>query len=540
MRLIFLISLIITSFALIWLQLYNLQIIQSPLLISNSNKQRVKDTLILRGDIRDRNSNLLVLDIVSYDIYNNIKDINKLPKDKISQLSTILNLSEEVLEKKLKQKINTRIASKVDHLTVKKIKDFDINFVYERPTVTRQYPHKHLAAHLLGFVNNDHIGQHGVEYYYNDLLMRPTEKDPTEPFTKGASIVLTIDSILQEYAEEILEETIKKTKAERGTVLTLSPKTGDIYAWATYPTYDPNQFYKEKHTKNWAITDVYEPGSTFKAITISTALENNIIDKNIIFYDDGMLKVGSRIIRNHEKTKPRQVDLAGLFQHSSNVAAAQVGLKMEPKLFYDSIYNFMFGQMTSIDLPGESDGLLLDHKKWREVDKATTAIGQGAISVTPIQLASAISAISNHGIWTQPHVLKGIWDQKYMLLNESTFETNKVQVVSKETADFVSELLKQNVEQNLKAMAYIAGDVPGYTVAGKTGTAQKINPNGKGYMPGHTIASFVGYFPAEDPEILMLVVIDDPKTDGRWGNTIAGPVFNKVAKMAAKRILENT
>ena len=208
------------------------------------------------------------------------------------------------------------------------------------------------------------------------------------------------------------------------------------------------------------------------------------------------------------------------------------------KNFHASIKRFMISEKTGVDLPGESKGLLVNYKKWREIDKATTAIGQGSVSVTPVQLASAIGAVANNGTWIQPHVLKGIWEADYDLVNDSPYKVKKDQVISKDTANFVSKLLARSVKESLAAMAYIAGNVEGYEVAGKTGTAQKIKPDGTGYWKGHTVASFVGYLPAKNPKILTLVVIDDPKTDGRWGNTVAGPVFNKVAKFAAKRFLE--
>lgn len=522
-------------------QLFYIQVIKSPGLISQAKKRFYKNNIILRGDIRDRNGDLLVLDVVTYDLYNNVRDLKKVSNEQIVNLAQILNVEPDKLKEKLKQKIDTRITSKINQDIATKIRENKINFVYLRPTLSRVYPHKHLAAHIIGFVNNDHIGQHGVEYSHDKLLTKVTKSDGDNAFfPKGASIVLTIDSILQKQTEEILKKSIKKTKAQKGTVLILSPKTGEVYTWAVYPSFDPNKFYKEKNTKNWALTDIYEPGSTFKAITVSSALENMVINKESTFLDEGKIVVSRRVIRNHHMTEPTRLNLLEVFKKSSNVVASKIGLKMEPKDFYNSIKKFKIGEKTNIDLPGESQGLLLNYKKWREVDSASTAIGQGAVSVTPIQISSAISAIANEGVWTQPHVLKGIWEPNYKLISESPYKINKKQIISKDTADFVSSLLMKSVEENLEAMAYIAGNIPGYKVAGKTGTAQKIKPKGKGYWFGHTIASFIGYFPAEDPELLILVVIDDPKTDGRWGNTVAGPVFNEVGRFAAKRLLERT
>ncbi|MBI3591870.1 MAG: penicillin-binding protein 2 [Candidatus Melainabacteria bacterium] len=531
-------AVLILVFILIWLQLFNIQIIKSGGFVLEAKKQFYKQLISLRGDIRDRNGDLLALDIITYDLYNNVRNLNKISEESIDRLSKLLNISPSNLKVKLGQKKDTRMLSGISEKTANRIRKINPGFAYLIPVVKRSYPHKKMASHLIGFVNSDHKGQHGVEYKHQDLLTKISDKSSkTELFPKGTDIVLSIDSQLQEYCEEELNKAARKSNAARGAIIVLSPKTGEIYAWAVYPNYDPNIYYKEKVLKNWSITDIYQPGSTFKILTISSALENMTIEKTSTFYDPGFLKVGKRIVRNHAKNKPQQINLLELFKQSSNVASAQVGLSMKPETFYNSMKKIMIGQKTNIDLPGESEGLLLDSSKWRTIDLATTAFGQGAVSVTPIQLSCAISAIANHGLWFQPHVLKGTWDPAYMLINKSPNQIYSEQVISEETADYVSGLLKQSVKENLKAMAYIAGDVPGYEVAGKTGTAQKIRPDGKGYWGGHTVASFIGYLPADDPGILALVVIDDPKTGGGWGNTVCGPVFNNIAKMAAKRFL---
>lgn len=528
-------------FIIIWIQLFKLQIIKSGGLVQEAQKQFYKRQLVLRGDIRDRYSNLLVLDVINYDLYNNVRNLHKIPKEKINKLAELLRISTSDFIIKLSQKIDTKIFSGVDEDLASRIKRLNPEFVYLVPKVTRKYPHKRLASHIVGFVNSDHVGQHGVEYFYEGLL---TKISPTVTqfnlFPKGADLILTIDSVLQEYAESELNKAIKLSKAQNGTIIILSPKTGEIYTWAVYPDYDPNLFYKQKFIKNWTITDVYQPGSTFKIITVASALENMTITKESVFYDPGFIKVSNRTIRNHHKSKPQNINLLELFKQSSNVAAAQVALTMKPEDFYNSIKRFMIAKKTNIDLLGESEGLLLDYRKWKKLDLATTAFGQGAVSVTALQLASAVASISNHGIWVQPHVLKGIWDSNYKIITGSPQEVIQERAISQEVADYVSGLLKQSVKENLKAMTYIAGDVPGYEVTGKTGTAQKIREGGKGYLSGHTVASFIGYFPADDPEILALVVIDDPKTGGGWGNTVCGPVFNNVARLAAKRIIEST
>ncbi len=538
-RLFILQSVLILIFILIWIQLFNLQILKSQGLITEARKQFYQRQISLRGDIRDRNGELLALDIITYDLYNNVKDLEKIPQDKITSLANIVRVTPEELIKKLSQRRNTKIFSGIAETQIRDIKKNYLSIVYPVTQPIRTYPHKRMAAHLIGYVNQDRKGQYGVESSHNDLITKITEyTNMAQLYPKGTDIALTIDSFLQEYAEEELTKAAVQAMASRGAIIALSPKTGEVYAWSVYPGFDPNLFYKEKSIKNWSITDIYEAGSTFKVITVSSALENMTIESTSTFFDPGFYKVGKRTIKNHNKTKPQNITLLELFKQSSNVASAQVGLTMKPEQFYNSIKKFMIGRKTNIDLPGESYGLLLDYKKWRSIDSATTAFGQGAVSVTPIQLACAIGSVANHGIWLQPHVLKGIWDPTYMLIGETPRNIISEQVISPETADLVSGLLRQSVKENVEAMSYIAGNVPGYEVAGKTGTAQKIRPDGKGYWGGHTVASFIGYLPAKDPKVLILVVIDDPKTGGGWGNTVCGPVFNNVAKVAAKRLLK--
>ena len=526
-------------FILIWVQLFNIQISKSTGLISQAKKQFFQEPIILRGDIRDRDGNLLVLDIVTYEVYNNTRNVEKISQDRLDSLAKLLELKLDELKTKLSKTINTKIISTVNEHKSKIITKLYSDLVYTRPRVKRVYPHNKMAGHVLGFVNADHKAQHGVEYFHENLLTKLNITNRhLDIFPKGTTIVLTIDSVLQEYAEEELTGAIKKTKADKGTIIIMSPKTGEIYAWAVYPTLDPNNYFKEMVIKNWSITDVYEPGSTFKVITVASALENMTISAASTFFDPGFIKIGKRIIKNHHKNKPQNINLLELFKQSSNVAAAQVALTMKIEEFHDTIQKIMIGQKTNIDLPGESGGLLLEKNKWKKLDLATTAFGQGAVSVTPLQLACAISAIANHGIWVQPHLLKGIWEPQFETVYESPYNPTKEQVISCEVADLISSLLKQSVKENLETMAYIAGNVPGYEVGGKTGTAQKIRPDGKGYLSGNTVASFIGYLPADDPEILALVVIDNPKALGGWGNTVCGPIFNDVAKLAAKRVIE--
>ena len=354
--------------------------------------------------------------------------------------------------------------------------------------------------------------------------------DITPPL--GRHVELTIDNYLQHLAEKELFAAAHHAQAQRATAIIEDPSTGEILAWANYPTYDPNNYskYPFSVTKNWAMVDVYQPGSTFKILTISSGLETGAITPSSVFYDAGLLRVGNATVHNHDGAHGT-LDLLHLFIHSSNVASAQVGLRMTPKQFHDKLWDFGVGRQTGIDLPGESAGLLLPARLWKPIDSATTGFGQGAMAVTPLQLVAGVGAVANDGEWVQPHLIKRIYDPVTGVTEEWT-EPKKRQVISKKYARLVSSLLADNILQGTG----IAGQVPGYRVAGKTGTAQKVSASGRGYLAGQTIASFIGFLPADNPQLLILVVVDNPRTDGGWDNTVAGPIFNAIAEEAARHL----
>jgi cell division protein FtsI/penicillin-binding protein 2 len=278
------------------------------------------------------------------------------------------------------------------------------------------------------------------------------------------------------------------------------------------------------------MVDVYQPGSTFKILTVSSALDLGVIKPTSTFADFGSLRVGNRTLHNaHAHAGQGMLDILHLFIYSSNVAAGQVGMLMTPQQFWTKLTDFGIGKKTGIELSGESNGLLLPYKYWKPIDSATTGFGQGAVAVTPLQLIAGVGAVANGGVKVQPHLIRRIYDPKTGVTEKWT-EPVKTRVISPEVAHLVSSLLAKNIEMGTQE----AGKVPGYRVAGKTGTANKVTANGHGYIAGATIASFVGFLPPENPQLICVVVIDNPQTDGRWGTTIAGPVFNSICMEAAR------
>ncbi|HEY9869563.1 MAG TPA: penicillin-binding protein 2 [Candidatus Obscuribacterales bacterium] len=533
-------------------RLYYLQILKGPELTQRAKLQRQQSTLLVhRGAITDRHGLPLAIDTTRYDVYVHPQLIKVSSQDACRTLAQITHTDADKLSRLFAagHPVIT-VARCLGREEVDELQALNWPGVDIVPRSFRHYPEGKLAAHVLGYVNMDTLGQGGVEQAVDDSLKdtgnikkpqldghgRPILVSDTAPIMEitpplGRQIELTIDNYLQHLAEKELAAMCRHSHALRGTAILTDPMSGEILAWANYPGYDPNEYSKYPYevTKNWSMVDVYQPGSTFKILTVACGLDTGAIRPSSVFYDGGSLKVGNRILHNHEPGGHGNIDLLHLLIHSSNVASAQIGLAMKPEQFHARLRDFGIGQRTGIDLHGESAGLLLDAKYWRPIDQATTGFGQGAVAVTPLQLVAAVGAIANGGTWLQPHVIRRIYDPRTGVTERWT-EPQKRQAVSLETARMVASLLAENIARGTQ----LAGKVPGYRVAGKTGTAQKPNPGGRGYIPGQTIASFIGFLPADNPQLLCLVVVDSPQTDGRWGNTIAGPVFNAICVEAAR------
>lgn len=535
----------------ICVRLYYLQIYKGGEIKGKAFEQRQKSRMLIhRGAITDRHGLPLAIDTTRYDLYIHPKLLKVSYKEAASKIARIAKISEEKVYKRLNKGYPVvTVAKHLEREIVEELQALNWPGMDIVPRPFRHYPEGFLAAHILGYVNHDTRGQGGVEQSKQNTLIstgdipKPqldgrgkqilvAQDGPTWDITPplGRHVELTIDNALQHLAEKELNAMAVHSMCTKASAILLDPTNGEILAWANYPTYDPNNYSKFpfSSTKNWAMVDVYQPGSTFKIITVASGLETGAIHKDTVFHDGGAFTVGRQTIHNVHGGNGT-INLLNLFIHSSNVASAQLALRMTPKQFYDKLTDFSLGRKTGIDLPGESKGLLLNYKKWKPIDQATTGFGQGAISVTPLQLATAVSAVANRGTLIQPHVIRRIYDPKTGVTERWT-EAEKRQVLKPEIAEHVAKLLGDNISMGNQ----IAGKIPGYVVAGKTGTAQRVREGGKGYARGQTIASFIGFLPADDPQILCLVVVDNPQTDGKWGNTIAGPVFNAITSEAAR------
>jgi cell division protein FtsI/penicillin-binding protein 2 len=393
-------------------------------------------------------------------------------------------------------------------------------------------------------VAHDQQGFYGVEGFYDQLLAFPARFgkgndivdtqasfvatgafpfDPSEIAAEGSpDLVLTVDRMIQYIAEEELDAAIGQHGASGGTVIIMDPRSGAILALASRPVYDPEHYAKvpSKYWTDPAVTADYEPGSVFKIVTVAAALDSGAVNLDSVFEDKGVIEVGGQSMYNSDRQAHGSVTITDAMALSLNTVMAQISTKLGAKRFYAYVQRFGFGRKTGVDLAGESEGQLKlpTDAAWHESDLGTNAFGQG-LAVTPLQVACAAAAIANHGTMMSPHILAKIESKDQTHPRHPTVAR---QVVTPETAEQLTEILIQAAEKGAPKSI-----VPGYTVAGKSGTAQIPIPGG--YDPQSTIASFVGFAPAYDPQLVVLVKVDRPR-DTPWGATAAAPVFRNIVQ----------
>ena len=407
----------------------------------------------------------------------------------------------------------------------------------------RYYPNDALAANVLGFVGTEDRGLDGVEQALDPLLKgevreeRLTVDGQRRPILDSIffgrrtylgdyckTVVLTIDSTIQFMVEQELDRAMAENNPASITAIVMDPKTGEILAMASRPSYNPNRFwdYPQDNWKNRAVSFIYEPGSTFKAIVAGAALQEGIVTPNQVFFDPGYVMVSGRRIQNWSNESYGAVTFTDIVKNSLNTGFAQVGLSLGAEKLMHYTRLFGFGEITGIDLPGEEEGLLFKPEDMRDSDIATTAIGQ-SIAVTPLQLVTAMSAIANGGTLMRPHIVRTIKNP-----DGSVYEERSPQPIRETLQRTVNRTLIGLLEQVVATGGGAKAGVKGYRIAGKTGTAQKIRLDSSGYMEGRYIASFCGFAPVEDPIFTVLVMIDDPSGGNFYGGQIAAPVASRI------------
>jgi cell division protein FtsI/penicillin-binding protein 2 len=391
----------------------------------------------------------------------------------------------------------------------------------------------------LGFVGAEGNGYYGLEEYYDDILRgqpgsRGGERDPSGlvmmagygsyvPAKEGPTLVLTLDRTIQSMVEEELAQAIERYGAERGTIMVMEPYSGAILAMASYPCYDANRYYEwsEELFVDPAISQVYEPGSVFKSITMSAALDSGLATPESTYMDTGCIYVGGQPICNWDCGARGETTLANALRYSLNVGAATFSTRLGAEKFYEYVHRFGFGEPTGVDLAGEVGGIVKvpGDPDWHESDLGTNAFGQG-VSVTPLQMTTAMAAIANGGLLMKPYLVQRIIKEDKVMEIEPVVRRR---VISPETARQVTEILASGVEEEITRGA----KVPGYSIAIKTGTAQIPVPGG--YDPLWTIATVVGYAPAQDPHFVILVKLEKPQASP-WAEVVSVPVFRNLCE----------
>ncbi len=414
------------------------------------------------------------------------------------------------------------------------------------PASKRYYPKRQLAAHLLGYVSNDNAGQAGLEFYYDEqirgqngrwMTLRDGGNHPIDPDglllrdpTPGNDLTLTIDSVIQATAESVLEDTILEHGAEAGSAIVMDPRTGAVLAMATYPTFNPNvrDAAFASHWHNKVVLHAFEPGSTFKIFTAAAALQEGIVDEEeLIDCQGGALRVASHTYHDWRRGFGI-MPFREVLINSSNVGMIKVGLRFTPESFYGWLTAFGFGQLSGIDLPGEAPGILRTMERWSSLSQSSMVIGQ-EVAVTPLQLATAVSAIANGGRLMEPYLVSSIRDASGQVVQEHRPLVRR-QVIDPLTARRLVTVLERVVAGTDGGGT--RASIPGYRIAGKTGTAQKIGPGGR-YTK--YVSSFIGMLPAADPELVVLVMIDSPDPSrGYYGSEVAMPAFRKIAETAIR------
>ncbi|NOZ28774.1 MAG: penicillin-binding protein 2 [Chloroflexi bacterium] len=410
------------------------------------------------------------------------------------------------------------------------------------PYPRRYYPQGSLAVHALGFVNIDGLAFFGVEGFYQEFLtgasvMRSGKVDDVSlpadfslyiPSAVGRDLVLTLDVGVQHLVEKELRRAVEYYGAQAGTIIVMNPKTGEVLAMANEPAFDPNRYSESEDQQqiNRAISWPYEPGSVVKVITLAAGLDSGKISPDQTFQDEGVLRVGDREIHNSDYRAHGTVTLTDILALSLNVGAAKISMEMGAETFYDYIKRFGFGRVTEIDLAGEVSGLIKtpDSSMWSPSDLVTNAYGQG-MTVTPIQLITAVSAIANDGVAMHPRVVRMVVDHGRVI---PTHPRPYQRAISVETARYMRQLMAEATARGIDANL-----VPGYKVAGKTGTAQI--PTSTGYSDDEVITTYVAFLPADDPQIIILVTLDRP-TRSMWASQVAVPVFQNIANRLVRML----
>ncbi|ACC78965.1 peptidoglycan D,D-transpeptidase FtsI family protein [Nostoc punctiforme] len=526
------------------IKLYNLQIVKGTKLTEQARNQQMVDLrpFMPRRPVVDRNSELLAIDRPVYTLYAHPKLFDKSNEEMAERLAPILAKDTAELVKTFQSKRSGIIlAPALPEEIIDRVTSLRLNGLELIQKYSRYYPPDDLVSDVVGYVNVDRRGQAGVEYSQEKLLERPVQTVRLSRSGNGAvmpdhapegflhfddlRLQLTIDSRLQRIASLALKQQMEKFDAKRGAVIVMDALDGSLLALVSQPTYNPNEYAKANISlfKNWTVADLYEPGSTFKPLNVAIALENSVIKPDDMFNDSGSIRVANYTIKNAMNNGNGRISIAQILQYSSNIGMVQIIQRLKPSIYYNWLERLGLGQKVDTDLPFEVGGRLKSQEEFiaSPIEPATTSFGQG-FSMTPIQLVQMHGALANGGKLVTPHVVRGLIDTKGQM-HDSPTRTVSRQIFSAATAQKVVEMMETVVNEGSGK----AAQIPGYRIAGKTGTAQKASPNG-GYIKGARMTSFVAILPVESPRYVVFALVDEPKGESAYGSTVAAPIVKSV------------
>ena len=518
------------SLRLVYLQL----VIGNDLKVMAEEQQAIRPTpRTSRRQIVDRQGNVVAMDRVVYTLYVHPILFNKSEREVARALSSVLETDpERIAGTFAKQDSGIKLSTELSEETAKRIRNLRLDGLDLRPAPQRVYPQADLFAQVTGYIDLEGSPKEGVELDFASRLKyddpKSGEAAPLQQVARdGSQLQLTIDSRLQRIAQKGLAETVAKYNAKRGALLVMDSQTGEILTMAIAPTYNPNKYYEAEleYFKNWAVSDLYEPGSTFKPINVAIALENGNIKASDTIYDAGRIQIGKWPIQNVDFKYVGgrgPISITDVLRYSSNVGMVEIMNTVERSTYYEWLEKLGLGSATGVDLPGETSGQIKARDQFvgSAVEAATTSFGQG-FSLTPLQLVQLHGALANGGKLVTPHVVRGLKDPQGKLTWQPDRETPQ-QVFSPNTTQQVLAMMQEVVDDGTGS----AAKVEGFQIAGKTGTAQKATEYGT--YGNQRITSFVSIAPVSNPRYVVLAVVDEPQGENAYGGTVAAPLVKKM------------
>ncbi|MGA2954157.1 MAG: penicillin-binding transpeptidase domain-containing protein [Thermodesulfobacteriota bacterium] len=542
LRITILLGLFSFLFLVIFGRAYQLQVVQGKKLAAMADRQsqRIVQLVPKRGILYDRKKEEMAISVEVDSVFiqpGKAEDIQTVAQ----KIGPVLGQKPGPLLSKMKKEEPfvwlQRGITPEQRAAIEKYNLSGVDFLKE---TKRFYPQGEVGVHVIGFAGLDAQGLEGVELGYDEFIRGEPgfiviSKDalgrsitpqslPFHQSLDGCEIILTIDKNIQYIVEKELKKSVQACSAKGGMAVVMNPKTGEILAMAVQPSFDPNHFSSSppQVRKNRTLTDTFEPGSTFKVFLLSAALEEQIAEpKEMFFCENGSYMVGGRVV--HDVHKYGWLSLGDVIKFSSNIGASKVGRKVGKNKLYRYLKNFGFGGKTGVDLPGEVSGFLAAPRYWSEVGLANISFGQG-VSVTALQLTAALAAVANGGVLMRPYAVKAVLDSNGNVLKENRPKPIR-RIISAETATTVTQILKSVMEEGGTGRA---ASLSGYEAAGKTGTAQKALANGRGYSDKR-MGSFYGFAPADNPQVVITVVIDEPQ-GSNYGGVVAAPAFKGIGE----------